>query len=54
MKTNNTFNLSKSSKRALAVMPTGLRGHWKKMLIEAEVMEKRAKLAKVKENKGEA
>lgn len=53
MKTNNTFNLSKSSKRILATMSTEKRGHWKKMMIQAEVSEKIAKLAKIKEPKGE-
>ena len=53
MKTGVTFNLSKSSKRALAVLPTAQRGHWKSMLIQAEVAEKNAKLAKIREPKGE-
>ena len=54
MKTNKDFNLSKSSKRALAVLSTEKRNQWKKMLIQAEVAEKNAKLAKVREPKGEA
>jgi hypothetical protein len=57
VKTNKDFNLSKSSKRTLALMDDqSKRGHWKKMMIEAEVLEKRAKLAKitVKSDKGEA
>lgn len=56
MKTNGDFKLSKSTKRVLASMPQDKRGHWKGMMIEAEVMEKRAKLAKlnVKTEKGEA
>ena len=56
MKTNKDFNLSKSSKRMLATLSTGQRGAWKKMMIEAEVLEKRAKLAKLttKSDKGEA
>jgi hypothetical protein len=55
MKTNKDFNLSKSAKRSLATLPTSMRGHWKKMMIEAEVLEKRAKLAKIssKTEKGE-
>lgn len=53
MKTNKDFNLSKSSKRVLATLPTEKRAHWKNMMIEAEVLEKRAKLAKLKENKSE-
>jgi hypothetical protein len=56
MKTNKDFNLSKESKRILATLSTAKRGHWKSMMIEAEVMEKRAKLAKIstKNDKGEA
>lgn len=56
MKTNKDFRLSKSTKRVLATMSTEKRGHWKGMMIEAEVMEKRAKLAKLtsKNDKGEA
>jgi len=56
MKTNKDFRLSKTSKRILATLPNGVRGHWKSMMIEAEVLEKRAKLAKlnVKSEKGEA
>ena len=47
MKTNKDFCLSKSAKRALAVLPTTLRGQWKRMLIDAEVAEKKAKAAKL-------
>lgn len=47
MKTNKDFKLSKTSKRNLAVLPDSIRSHWKKMLIEAEVAEKRAKMAKL-------
>ena len=56
MKTNKDFTLSKSSKRMLSTLPTEKRAHWKKMMIEAEVLEKRAKLAKLtmKSDKGEA
>jgi hypothetical protein len=56
VKTNKDFNLSKSSKRTLAMMDHSKRNHWKKMMIEAEVLEKRAKLAKLtmKSDKGEA
>jgi hypothetical protein len=53
VKTNGDFNLSKETKRILATMPDSKRGHWKSMMIEAEVLEKRAKLAKLKENKSE-
>jgi hypothetical protein len=56
MKTGKDFKLSKSTKRVLATLPNGVRGHWKYMMIEAEVAEKRAKLAKLsnKNEKGEA
>lgn len=55
MKTSKDFRLSKSTKRVLATLPTSVRGHWKSMMIEAEVSEKRAKLAKlnVKTNQGD-
>ena len=55
MKTNKDFNLSKESKRILSSLSGEKRGHWKKMMIEAEVLEKRAKLAKIssKTNQGE-
>ena len=53
MKTNKDFKLSKETKRILASMSSDKRGHWKNMMIEAEVLEKRAKLAKLKENKSE-
>jgi hypothetical protein len=55
VKTNKDFNLSKESKRILAGLPSEKRGHWKGMMIEAEVAEKRAKLAKLtsKNDKGE-
>lgn len=53
MKTNKDFNLSKTSKRMLASVPTEKRSHWKNMMIQAEVSEKLAKLAKVREPKGE-
>ena len=56
MKASKDFRLSKSTKRILATLPNGVRGHWKNMMIEAEVAEKRAKLAKFsgKNEKGEA
>jgi hypothetical protein len=53
MKPHKDFRLSKTSKRALAVLPSSQRGHWKGMLIQAEIAEKNAKLAKVREPKGE-
>jgi hypothetical protein len=56
MKANKDFKLSKSTKRILATMSDGKRGQWKKLMIEAEMAEKRAKLAKLstKPEKGEA
>ena len=56
MRTNKDFNLSKETKRILSSLSGDKRGHWKKMMIEAEVSEKRAKLAKLstKSNQGEA
>lgn len=53
MKPNKDFKLSKSSKRILATMPTEKRGLWKRFYIEAELSEKQAKLAKIREPKGE-
>jgi hypothetical protein len=55
VKTNKDFNLSKESKRILSGLSGDKRSQWKKMMIEAEVAEKRAKLAKlsVKSDKGE-
>ena len=53
MKPNKDFKLSKSTKRFFFQAEDGIRGHWKSMMIEAEMLEKRAKLAKLKENKGE-
>lgn len=56
MKPNKDFRLSKSSKRILASISDAKRGHWKSMMIEAEMAEKKAKLAKlsIKPEKGEA
>jgi hypothetical protein len=54
MKAHKDFRLSKTSKRALAVLPSDKRGHWKGMLITAELAEKQAKMAKIREPKGEA
>jgi hypothetical protein len=52
--TNKDFCLSKESKRILSGLPTDKRGHWKKMLIEAEVSEKRAKMAKLSGTKSQS
>jgi hypothetical protein len=53
MATNKDFKLSKSTKRILSSLPIDKRGHWKKMMIQAEVAEKNAKMAKIREPKGE-
>lgn len=48
MKTNNTFKLSKSSKRILATfIDPHQRGAFKRFAIECELAEQRAKFAKV-------
>ena len=49
MKPNKDFRLSKETKRILALMDGDRRGHWKKMMIDAEIAEKTAKFAKLKE-----
>jgi hypothetical protein len=54
MITNKDFRLSKSTKRILSTLPVEKRGHWKKMMIEAEVAEKRAKMAKLSGMKSQA
>jgi hypothetical protein len=54
VKTNKDFNLSKETKRILSGMSGDKRGHWKRMMIAAEVAEKNAKMAKIREPKGEA
>ena len=56
MKPNKDFRLSKSTKRVLSFMlDSNKRGHWKNMMIQAEMAEKRAKLAKLttKTNQGD-
>ena len=53
MKPNKDFKLSKSSKRLLATMTPTKRSLWKKFYIEAELSEKLAKIAKIREPKGE-
>jgi hypothetical protein len=53
MRPNKDFKLSKSAKRVLATMTPEKRSLWKKSYIEAELSEKYAKLAKVREPKGE-
>ena len=57
MKTNKDFRLSKESKRMLAGLHGEKYNHWKKLMVDAEMSEIRAKLSKVKErsntNQGE-
>jgi hypothetical protein len=55
MKTNGTFKLSKSSKRIMATMANANdRNHYKHMMIDAELAEIKAKLAKISKPKNEA
>ena len=49
MKTNKDFILSKESKRMLANLHGDKYNHWKKMMIDAEACEARAKISKTKE-----
>ena len=53
LKTNKDFKLSKESKRMLTHLHGEKYTHWKRMMIDAEVSESRAKLAKHKEVKSE-
>jgi hypothetical protein len=54
VKTNGAFKLSKETKRILASMPQDRAGDYKRMMIDAEVSEAKAKLAKIKTGKNEA
>jgi hypothetical protein len=55
VKTNGTFKLSKSTKRRLATMTNPhSRGDYKNQMIDAEVAEIKAKLAKISKPKNEA
>jgi hypothetical protein len=54
MKTNGTFKLSKSTKRMMATMVNAdNRNHYKRMMIDAEVAEIKAKMAKISKPKNE-
>lgn len=54
MKTGPEFRLSKSTKRQMALMPSNKRNHFKKLMIEAESEERKAKNAKINiKNQGE-
>jgi len=54
VKTNGTFKLSKSTKRIMATMVNDdNRNHYKRMMIDAEVAEIKAKLAKISKPKNE-
>lgn len=50
MRTTGAFKLSKETKRILASMPQDKAGDYKRMMIDAEVAEAKAKLAKIKPN----
>jgi hypothetical protein len=55
VKTNGTFKLSKTSKRIMASMANSNdRNHYKRMMIDAEVAEIKAKMAKISKPKNEA
>jgi hypothetical protein len=55
VKTNGTFKLSKSTKRIMATMVNvNDRNHYKRMMIDAEVAEIKAKMAKISKSKNEA
>lgn len=49
MKADKNFKLSKSTKRVLALMPAERRNDYKRMMIQAELAETRAKNTKVKD-----
>ena len=54
VKTNGTFKLSKTSKRIMASMANSNdRNHYKRMMIDAEVAEIKAKMAKISKPKNE-
>ena len=53
MKPNKDFKLSKSAKRRLAMMTSEQKSLWKPLMIQSELAFKVAKLAKVREPRGE-
>ena len=53
MKPTSDYSMSKSTKRMLALSSGSQRHGWKRMMIDAEIAEKRARLAKLKENKSD-
>ena len=56
LKPNKDFRLSKPAKRMLALMKNVTeeqRNGWKRAFIQAELAEKAAKLAKIRETKGD-
>ena len=54
VKTNGTFKLSKTTKRRMASMPNSEdRNHYKRLMIDAEISEIKAKLAKISKPKNE-
>jgi len=54
MKTGPGFKLSKSTKRVLATMTGDMYGVYKRMMIDAEVAEIKAKQAKITKNVGKS
>lgn len=54
MKTGPGFKLSKSTKRVLATMTGDMYGVCKRMMIDAEVAETKAKQAKITKNVGKS
>jgi hypothetical protein len=56
IKPTKDFRLSKSAKRVIALMngaSTEQRNGWKRMFIQAELAEKAAKMAKIREKQGD-
>lgn len=54
MKTGSDFRLSKTTKRQMELMPAHRRNLYKKLMIEAEVHERKARAAKINtKNQGE-
>jgi hypothetical protein len=56
MKPNKDFRLSKTTKRMLCNIPDQhKRGEWKRLMIDAEIAEKQARMAKIsfKTNQGD-
>jgi hypothetical protein len=50
MKTNSTYKMKQEIKRILATTPAEKRPFMKEMMIEAQIAEAKAKMAKVRDN----